>query len=166
MSNPNLLPLTATACAAALGLGFGANWLARGRTEWRIGSSMLVLRRRYGRRVRELLEARALELTVSSDSDNDDWYVLEAIESDQSGMPSVGSSKKNRRKIDRAMHDPTEMQQLGRWLANRTGLPFTDRSTREERAAELARFKDQLSDKGMLGRWAVRLIEHAEARRR
>jgi hypothetical protein len=165
-SDLNLLPLTAMACAAAFALGLGANWLARGRMEWRIGSSMLVLRRRWGRRVRELFEARALELTVSSDSDNDDWYELEAIASDQVGVHSTRDSKKGRRKIDRAMHDPTEMQQLGRWLANRTGLPFTDRSTREESAAELARFKDQLSDKGMLGRWAVRLIEHAEARRR
>jgi hypothetical protein len=165
-SDLNLLPLTAMAIAAAFALGLGANWLARGRMEWRIGSSMLVLRRRWGRRVRKLFEARALELTVSSDSDNDDWYELEAIASEHAGTQSTRDSKKGRRKIDRAMHDPTEMQQLGRWLANRTGLPFTDRSTREERAAELARFKDQLSDKGMLGRWAVRLIEHAEARRR
>jgi hypothetical protein len=162
LDDPASWPIAALACAATLGLAAGANWLFRGRVEWRIGSGGLTLRRRYGRRVRDVFEARALELTVSSDSDNDRWYAVEAV---ASAAPTV-ESKKNRRQIYRTISDPTDARRLARWLANRTGMPFTDRTTPEEQAADLTRLKQQLSEKGRFGRWAVRFIEHAEARRR
>jgi hypothetical protein len=166
LARPDLVPLAAGSAAAALGLTFGAHWLARARKEWRVGPSTLVLRRRYGRRVRAKFEARAVELTVSSDSDNDEWYTLEALASETADPSASANSKKQRRTIDRAIHDPADMQRLGRWLAVRTGLPFTDRSTREERAADLASLKKRLSESGRFGRWIVNLIERAEARRR
>jgi hypothetical protein len=164
LDDPRLLPITAMACAATVGLAASANWLFRGRVEWRIGSAGLTQRRRYGRRVRDVFEARALELTVSSTGDNGRGYALEAIVSE---TPEAGSnSKKSRRQIIRTMGDPTEPRRLARWLASRTGLPFTDRTTPEERDAELARLKEQLSEKGRFGQWVVRFIEQAEARRR
>lgn len=79
LDEPSLLPITAMACAATLGLAASANWLFRGRVEWRIGSAGLTQRRRYGRRVRDVFEARALELTVSSTGDNGRGYALEAV---------------------------------------------------------------------------------------
>jgi hypothetical protein len=166
LENLNALPLAAMICAATLGLAAGTNWLFRGRMEWRVGSAGLTLHRRYGRRVREAFQARALELTVSSDSDNDRWYVLDALASETPGAMNAPESKKGRRRVYRAIHDPTEPRQLARWLSNRTGLPFTDRTTPEAREAHLAHLKEQLSEKGRLGQWAVRLIEYAEARRR
>jgi hypothetical protein len=165
LARPDLVPLAAGSVAAALGLTFGAHWLARARKEWRVGPSTLILCRRYGRRVRELFEGRAVELTVSSDSDNDEWYTLEALPSETAEASTTAGSRKRRRTIDRAIHDPADMQRLGRWLAVRTGLPFTDRSTREVRAADLTRIKVQLSESGRLGRWVLRLIERVEARR-
>lgn len=164
LDNPSLLPITAMACAATLGLAASANWLFRGRVEWRIGSAGLTQRRRYGRRVRDVFQARALELTVSSTGDNGCGYALEAIASETATADS--NSRKSRRQIFRTMNDPMEPRRLARWLANRTGLPFTDRTTSEARDAELARLKAQLSEKGRIGQWVVQFIEHAEARRR
>jgi hypothetical protein len=164
LDDPSLLPITAMACAATLGFAASANWLFRGRVEWRIGSAGLTQRRRYGRRVRDVFEGRALELTVSSNGDNGRGYALEAIASETPEADS--NSKKSRRQIYRTLGDPTEPRRLARWLASRTGLPFTDRTTPEERDAELARLKEQLSEKGRFGQWVVQFIEQAEARRR
>jgi hypothetical protein len=160
----DLIPLAAMAVAAAAGLGWGASWLARGRLEWRIGSGSLLLRRRHGSRVRDLFEARALELTFSSDSDGDHWFELEAIAPE---LPERSSqaSKKERRRVARVINDPREPRRLGRWLAKRAGLPFVDRVPVSHRAEELARLKAELPKAGALGRMALRLIEKAESRR-
>jgi hypothetical protein len=52
------------------------------------------------------------------------------------------------------MNDPTEPRQLGRWLAARTGVPFIDDATPEQRtrtaAEEAARRAEQLR---MLREW-------------
>ena len=52
---------------------------ARGRTEWRVASERLTLRRRYGSNVKDVLEARRLLLDSSTDSDGDIWYELFAL---------------------------------------------------------------------------------------
>jgi hypothetical protein len=59
---------------------WGTLWLGWGRIEWRISLRRLVRLRRFGGRVSDLCEARALELLETSDSDNDHWYDLRAIE--------------------------------------------------------------------------------------
>lgn len=52
------------------------------------------------------------------------------------------------------MHDPTEPRQLGRWLTARTGLPFADRATAEDRArTEAERAEAGRLARECLGEW-------------
>ena len=161
-----LVPGAILALAAAGALGWGTAWLVRGRNEWRIGSGRLVLRRRFGARVEERFEARRLELTVSSDSDGDDSFVLEAVGEPVAG-PGAASDpalrtappSARRRAIARAVHEPSMPRALGEWLARAADVPFEDRSTREARAKELADLLAQLEASGRFGRWAAKTVQ-------
>lgn len=163
----SFLPLAAMACAAAAGLGWAALWLARGRMEWRLGNGSLTLRRRFGSGARDLFEARSLELTVSSDSDGDEWFSLDALRSTE---PEAGRSWKRRpagarRRIARSLNDVVPPRRLGAWLARRTGIAFRDLATREARTAELAELRAELVKTGKLGRVLVRWLDGAARRR-
>jgi hypothetical protein len=46
--------------------------------------------------VRDVFEARRLELNVSTDSDGDEWYALDALSDDTSSSPTTGASDPTR----------------------------------------------------------------------
>lgn len=134
--------------------GYGSLWLARGRMEWVIGSGRLELQRRFGSRCRCVFEASKLELTVSTDSDGDARFKLEAVsDSDRSG---ASRGKPRRRTILSTLRDPTDPRQLGAWLARATGMPFDDNSTEAAEPVSLAEWKAQLEQAGSIGRWLAR----------
>lgn len=170
-ANPSIWPLALMTGAAAAGASWGALWLARGRMEWRAEGGRLVLRRRFGARVRDVFDADALELTVSADSDGDDWYELRAVapgapEATEAFPPSPARRETGRRRVACVIHDPEGPRQLGRWLAARSGVRLHDRSTRQERTADLAQLKLRLEASGRVGRFVARLVERAEDARR
>lgn len=134
-----LLPVAILAALAAIGLGWGTAWLARGRMEWRVGNGRLVLRRRFGSEAKDLFEAQRLELTVTSDSDGDEWFALEAITGSAetpSGEHWSHGKSKNRRRVASVLHDPVVPRSLGAWLSRAANVPFDDRTSRESRDAE------------------------------
>ena len=140
--DPNLWVLTFMAGVLAAWLARQAIWLHRGRKEWRIEHAKLVHQRRFGVSVTELVEARALELIESTDSDGDRWYELRAINlSAQVHAPPVGSGKlRPQQRIQHTLHDPTEPRCLGLWLAQRASIPLYDRVPGDAaRQAEFAR---------------------------
>jgi hypothetical protein len=156
-NDPSVVPPAVLISVAAAAVTWGAVRLARGRIEWRIGVGSLTRRRRFGWRVRDLLEARSLELTRSRDSDGDECFALEAL---GPGGPA------GRKTIARATDDPTVPRQLGGWLAARAGVPFRDRTTQEAAVEDLERTLASLRESGAVGRWAARWIERASASRR
>ncbi|MEA5390949.1 hypothetical protein VB738_06705 [Cyanobium gracile UHCC 0139] len=137
--------------------GWGQMWLAFGRLEWRLEPRLLVLQRRFGRRLRTLGEARALELVERVDSDGDRSYRLQALRPPDPPL-----------RVDDHAADPTPLRHLGAWLAARSHVPFDDRvpseeQRRQQRRAETQRLLQQLAGSGRLGRWAARQLERAEA---
>jgi hypothetical protein len=120
LEDPSAVPFAVIGLAASTGLGVLASWLATGRMEWRIDSGRLVLRKRWGSRVRDVFEARALELTARFDGDGDQWIELAALAGE-------GAEGKARRRITRDLNDPVVPRRLGMWLAHRAGVPFEDR---------------------------------------
>jgi hypothetical protein len=120
LSRPSALPgaigLTVLAALAAA----GAYWLEASRQEFKIGGQRVVVRRRWRGTVRELLVADRLELVRSTDSDGDIWYKLEAV---NTGAPKA---RKVRRTLASAMNDPFPPTALGRRLAARAGVPYTE----------------------------------------
>ncbi|HKQ57382.1 MAG TPA: hypothetical protein VJY35_05905 [Candidatus Eisenbacteria bacterium] len=174
---PMLIPVVML-FAATIAAGWGAAWLARGRHEWRIGSGRIVQRRRYGATVRDVFEARRLELTTSSDSDGDDWVHLEALGEapasaagaapDRSPVAALQAlaAQKNRRRIAQAMNDASVPRQLALWLSRAADLPLEDRTTSQAQAMELTELRAQLEASGKAGKWAARLLDHVEVRRK
>jgi len=155
LREPTQWGVTAMAGAVACWLTWQALWLFRGRKEWRIEHARLVHQRRYGAHVTELAEARALELTESSDSDGDRWYDLEALITDRPGQKPG-----RRRSIQRTIHDPTTPRSLGLWLAKRSAISFRDLVPDDAaRDAELARVTDALANTGTFGQWLARLVK-------
>jgi len=112
--------LTILAALAAL----GAYWLEVGRQEIKLGGERADVRRRWRGKLRDLIVADRLELKVTTDSDGDVWYKLEAV---NTGTFDPHPRRfKERRTLSSAMNDPFEPSALGRWLAARTGMPYTE----------------------------------------
>lgn len=156
LTEPAMWGLTAMVGAFAVWLTRQTLWLFRGRKEWRIDRGRIVYQRRYADEITELGEARALELTESVDSDNDHWYTLAAIMTDQPG-------KKPGQKITihKTLHDPTEPRSLGLWLARRASIPFHDRvPTTAAKQAELTQLFDTLATSGPVGEWVARRLKN------
>jgi hypothetical protein len=162
--DPGLAVLATMACALAAGLGWMALRLGRSRLEWTWGDGRLTLRRRFGSRGRELFAGAALELTVTHDSDGDDWYELSAVQRHTASPSGVDGDTVPRRRITHSIYDPTEPRRLGLWLSRRAGVPFEDLTTDERRAAERARLLDELSKSGAPGRLAARLLRRSDRR--
>ena len=165
MVEPGFIPAVILSVAAAAALSWGAAWLAYSRTEYRIGSGSVTLRRRFRSTVRDLFEARRLELTVRSDSDGDDMFELDGLSSDASPptLERYGwKTPKGRRSIVSALHDPTVPQRLGSWMARAANVPLTDATTSEARKAEVLALTVELTQSGPLGRFAARLIQKAQ----
>jgi len=137
---------------------------------WRIGSGWLTLRRRYGAAVRDVFEARRLVIEMSSDSDGDAWYQLDAY--DAAGPPTLApirwrtSNSKHRRTVARRMNDASAVRDLGAWLARASGLPLEDLTSPETRAVQLAELRAMLENSGRFGRWAVKIVDRLEGERK
>ena len=101
----------------------GAYWLEAGRQEVRLGGERVVVRRRWRGKVKDLFTADRLELTLSTDSDGDVWYRLEGVST--SPVDRNQRRARTRRTLSSAMNDPFEPTALGRWLAARSGTPYT-----------------------------------------
>lgn len=164
-----LLPPAIVTAALSAGLIAGTVWLARGRMEWRLGSGRIVLQRRYGGSVRELFEATRLELTISSDSDGDQWFELEGVAptaeapaAETGAWATAVAERRHRRRIHHVMSDGTNPRQLGQWLSRRADLPFADLTRSSTAQAKLAELRGRLAASGPLGRLASRLIERAD----
>ncbi len=157
-----VIPFAVFGLLGALGLVWVAVWLARGRMEWKIGSGSLTLRRRFGSSVRDLFEARRLELVVTRDSDGDEWFALEALREGATEPPEpvvwVRRISKDRRRVTAAINEPTVPRLLGAWLSRSAGVPIVDRTSPEARQAEMTQLRDQLEKAGPLGRVAAKLI--------
>lgn len=95
-------------------VGFGAAWISWSRKEWRVRHGELMAHTRFltWERERSFRNAR-LEVTVSTDSDNDHHYALNVSDADGT------------RKIASETHDDAGVVDLGRWLSARTGFPLT-----------------------------------------
>lgn len=150
---PELLPVVLMLTLIAGAASWSALWLALGRREWRLDRGELVAQRRFAGRVTRLFAARALELIETSDDDGDLRYSLQASE-----FRSLGASADAPQVLCRSLHDPDEPRALGRWLTQRTGIPFRDQvpddaERQASREAELERLRTQLRSHGRLGRW-------------
>jgi hypothetical protein len=147
--------------AFTLALAAGALWLARVRWEWRVGNGRLTLRKRYGATLRDAFEARRLVLEMTTDSDGDVWYVLQAVPAATPPTPNgfyvrIGSIN---RTVARRMNDGSAMRDLGEWLARASGLEFVDYSAPRTRETNLAELRAALEQSGPLGEWAAKLVE-------
>lgn len=166
---PLLVPMALIVAAATAGLVWGAAWLSRGRTEFRVGSGKVIVRRRFGATVRDRFEARRLEITVTSDSDGDDRFELVGHAGVAREMPDPSSPARKRPKtrhtLVSAVHDPTVPRALGAWLAQAADVPLADRATREAREAEAEALLGQLEQSGRFGRRAAIFLRKAQLRR-
>jgi hypothetical protein len=120
---PALIPFARLTGLAAASLALGAAWLAYGRTEFRLGTGSVTLRRRFRSKVSDLFEARSLELTTRLDSDGDEWFELKGLASESSRWP--GQSDQRRTFVSR-MNDSTVPRYLGAFMARTAGVPFTN----------------------------------------
>jgi len=153
---PGLLPLAVIFIAASIGLATGSAWLVFGRIEYRLGAASITVRRRFRSGVRDLFEARRLEITTRTDSDSDDWYSLEGLSSE--------AAAKGRRKIVSVLHDPTVPRMLGAWLSRTAGIPLEDKASRAARMAEVAGLIAQLGQSGRFGRGAATMIRRSQGK--
>lgn len=166
-TDPAVIPVLAMVATAAAGIGWGAWRLHHIRGEWVIGNGVVTLRRRTGSRTRDLFEGRSLELTVSRDSDGDEWYALEALTGAEPEPDAiVHRSSKTRHRIAHAIHDPSVPRRVGVWLAQRADVPFRDRSEPKAREEELRVLREQLEKSGRFGKMLAGLVDRAHERGR
>ena len=149
-----------------MGLAWGAVWLSRGRMEWRIGSGRITLRRRFGSEVKDVFEAVRLELNTKTDSDSDDWYVLDALCEGASDRPPTSSQEmrrqwKSRRRVASSLRDSTMPRQLGAWLSKEAGVPLRDATTPEAREALTAGGGTELVRRARLYGYSRAQLAHA-----
>lgn len=153
----------------ASALGAFTAWLAWGRFEWRIGSERLVRQKRFRDRLREDFEAASLELSVSRDSDGDEWFTLDALAPGVASEPPLAFGyrprRRGRRTLSRSMNDDSDPRRAGAWFARRAGLPLVDRTTDEARRGDVATVRIQLDPSSRLGRLAARVVERLERER-
>jgi hypothetical protein len=118
--DPGPLVVAGIAGVFSVALAAGALFTGFFRSEWRVRSQ--ALERRLGSRGSTLrFDAPLLRLESGSDSDGDPWFHLVVQGADRRAV------------IASSLHDPTVPLQLGRWLASRTGVRFTNDA--ESRAA-------------------------------
>jgi hypothetical protein len=166
----------------------GAIWLARGRMEWRVGGGRLTLRRRYGAKVSDVFEARALRMEEQTDSDGDTFYVLYALRDPAAGDPTAAKQAtwptgpnakatfsvsvrwtsgppKGSKTVARLQDDASTVRDLAFWLSRAADIPLDDRSTPQAQALDLAALKAQLEQSGSLGKWASKVVTRLEVAR-
>ena len=137
------LSLLALGAIVAVGAGFagwGAYQLTYCRDEWVLGTGSMRLQRRSRGRAepgQDLVRRR-----------------------------TAGEARRHERVLMGVAVDPTEVRNLGRWLAQRCGLPLQDGTTAEAKAQETELLRAQLAASGRLGRWVARRLGGATAERR
>jgi len=124
MSHPSDLTAAVILTILAALSGLCAYWLEVGRQEIKLDTERLVVRRRWRGEAREIFIADRLELELSTDSDGDTWYKL--VARNTGAFDPHPRRFKDRRTLSSAMNDPFEPTALGRWLAARTGMPYTE----------------------------------------
>jgi len=157
-TRPNLLHLLAIILLPTIALGWLTTVLFRARNEWKIERGSLVLQRRSGMMVTPKFTAIALKLTESSDGDGDTSFRLIAV---AAGAPTDLASQR-KRKFERFIYasqaDPVDARKFGIWLAQRNCLKFTDHTTPEATARDVAQLLDALAGTGRFGNWAARQL--------
>lgn len=171
VQSPGMIPGAIVTVLATAGLTWATMWLVRGRMEWKIGGGRVTLRRRFGSTLRDEFEADRLEIVMTSDSDGDEWYSLDAVRGETAAAVTPTSiveaatyRGKDRRRITSTMHDPSVPLRLGAWMSRAAGIPVEDRTTARARQAEITVLKSQLDASGPLGKFALKLIERAESK--
>lgn len=150
---PGVWPVTLMLTALAVWLVRQTHWMFLGRKEWRLEQGRLIHQRRWSGDVTELAEARALEISESSDSDGDTWYQLNAIELTATGFARA-PKRPGQLRLAHAIHDQTEPRCLGLWLSQQAGIPLHDRvPTAAAKQAERTRLKAHLASTGRFGRF-------------
>lgn len=156
---PESLRVVGLIIAAGAGFaGWGAYRLSWCHDEWVLGAGRLRLQRRVRGRAQPRFEASALRLEEHTDSDGDLWYKLVALDAGASPLLPIREARRHERGVMSAAGDPTDVDNLGRWLAERCGLPLEDATTAEGRAREAERLRQQLAASGQLGRWMARRL--------
>lgn len=162
----SLLVLGALVAAGAAFAGWGAYQLTYCRDEWVLGVRGLRLQRRVRNRAEPRFEAAALRLREEADSDGDPWYKLVAVNAAASPALSLREARRHERVVMGVAGDPTEVRNLGWWLAQRCGLPLQDGTTAEAKAQEAELLRAQLAASGRLGRWVAARLGGAKTGRR
>lgn len=100
--------------ALMLLVGAWAAWITWSRREWLVQHGRLTLHRRFASWERaQSFQGARLEVSASTDSDNDSRYELKVVDAH------------GRRTIASALHDEADIVDLGRWLAARTGFTLS-----------------------------------------
>ncbi len=143
--------------AGALGaglLGWGAARLLFGRHEWQLAGSRLRLAWRFRGQARTLCEGDRLQLSVVTDSDNDDSYRLELLP-----VRGPAATAPRPRCIVSAPHTPAVPLALVEWLTHETGLQFENRiPTQVQKDEQYAAMRRKLEASGQFGRWMAKLL--------
>lgn len=161
-SQPQLLPVLLMLTLITGFATWGAIWLALGRQEWRLGQGELVAQRRFAGQVRQLFAARGLELRDSSDEDGDLCYAL--VLTDLRPLSGNRPPAEGMTVLCRSIHLPGDTLALGRWLAQRTRIPFdddlpSDEEREELRRSQLRQLSSRLHASGRFGRWLAGRLE-------
>jgi len=163
---PNLWTLAILMSIVTALIAWGAVWLSIGRIEWLLEGGHLTLQRRFGQSSVKQFEATALELFEDNAGDSGPDYRLVVVAPEAGPRPSnsyrIG---KQRRSIYTGSNDPTLPRNLGLWLRQRCSIPFTDETTAEAKAKQLAEIPEKLAASGRIGPLALRLIEKLVANR-
>lgn len=153
--------------AALAGFAVWGTWrLAFTHEAWALSPGRITLQRHTPAGYSTRFEAAALELREEADSDGDPSFQLIALAVNATALPANHpNARSDRRTVLRVVSDPTEPRSLGLWLALRCGIPLTDYTTPEAKAADLEKLRDHLLASGRFGRWAARMIDRMGPRR-
>lgn len=133
--------------------GWGARHLFTTHEEWSLGSKQIQRRWITPSGVRDGQTGRLLVVVRDNDSDGDPWYRLEVW------LPEANAlTRKGRLALVVTSGDRWEPLRMGRWIEQRTGIIFEDRSTPEAESAQLAQWKDQLAKTGRFGQWVAKRL--------
>lgn len=154
--------------AALAGFAVWGTWrLAFTHEAWAFGPGRISLQRHTPAGYTTRFEAAALELREEADSDGDPSFQLIALAVNATALPANHpNARSDRRTLLRVVGDPTEPRSLGLWLAQRCGIPLTDCTTPEAKAADLEKLRQQLLSSGRFGRWVARVLERMAPRPR
>lgn len=163
-SQSSLGALAAIISAVTALATWGAYHLTWCRNEWRLTHGRIVLQKRKRGRAAATFEAATLQLREDKDSDGDLAYKLVAIQAGAPEFYPLSDARHQEKTIWTSSSDPTDLRNLGRWLAGRCTMPLADRTTVEAKAEDFEVLKQQLAASGRLGKWAALLLARLKPR--